>query len=269
MTVNKVQITRNGLQDKGLVIPVQLNWSLLDTENEIREIETKIMSEVAGKGFNFETIRFAHSGYTSTDVNDTTIRTDVNYQFYFFSGGTLQSSNQWTMDYRNEGFTTDEVYYYRDSFKKSFFKLDFYDSPSEAQQKNYLTIILPTTQGVKMPADMQGTLVDINKPEYVLDFVGDNNGFFIYWLQSREYIDVTRFYMSCKFWNAKTGVFTRMINRPQSVQSSNSFAPNNLFNFYYQVNLNYPTQKYNVYDTITFNRVGTTQPIKWYEYVNP
>jgi len=173
------------------------------------------------------------------------------------------------MDYRNEGFTTDEVYYFRNNFKKSFFKLDFYDSPSEATQKNYLTIILPTTQGLKMPASMQGALVDINKPKYNLDFVGDTNGFFIYWLYSREYIDVNRFYMSCKFWNAKTGTFTRMINRPQSIQASNSYSPNNLFNFYYQVNLNYPSQKYNVYDTITFNRVGTTEPIKWYEYVNP
>ena len=269
MTVNKVQITRLGLQDKGLVIPVQFNWSLLDTENEIREIEAEIMSEVAGKGFDFETIRFSHSGYTSTDVNDLKVRTDVNYEFYFYSGGNLTLETEWTMDYRNEGFTTDEVYYFRNNFKKSFFKLDFYDSPSEATQKNYLTIILPTTQGLKMPASMQGALVDINKPKYNLDFVGDTNGFFIYWLYSREYIDVNRFYMSCKFWNAKTGTFTRMINRPQSIQASNSYSPNNLFNFYYQVNLNYPSQKYNVYDTITFNRVGTTEPIKWYEYVNP
>jgi len=101
MTVNKIQISRNGIQDKGLFIPVQLNWSLLDTENEIREIETKIMSEVAGKGFDFETIRFAHSGYTSTNVNDLTVRTDVNYEFYFFSGGSLTSNSQWILDYRS------------------------------------------------------------------------------------------------------------------------------------------------------------------------
>lgn len=269
MNVSKIQITRLGLQDKGLTIPVQLNWSLLDTENEIREIEADIVEQVAGKGFDFETNRFSHSGYTSTNVNDLKVRTDVNYEFYFFTGGTLTSSSQWRMDYRDAGFTTDEVYYFRNSFKKSFFKLDFYDSPSESTQKNYLTIILPTTKGTKMVADMQGTVVDINKPKYILDFVGDRDGFFIYWLKSREYIDISRFYMSCKFWNAKTGVFTRMINRPQSLQVTDSFSPNNLFNFYYQVNLNYPTQKYNVYDTITFDRVGTTQPIKWYEYVNP
>lgn len=269
MNVNKVQITRLGLQDKGLTIPVQLNWSLLDTENEIREIEAEIVEQVAGKGFDFETNRFSHSGYTSTNVNDLKVRTDVNYEFYFFTGGTLTLPNQWKIDYRGAGFTTDEIYYYRNNFKKSFFKLDFYDSPSESIQKNYLTIILPTTKGLKMPADMQGTLVDINKPKYILDFVGDRDGFFIYWLKSRDYINISRFYMSCKFWNAKTGVFTRMINRPQSLQSSDSFSPNNLFNFYYQVNLNYPTQKYNVYDTINFNRVGTTEPIKWYEYVNP
>ena len=76
--------------------------------------------------------------------------------------------------------------------------------------------------------------------------------------------------MSCKFYDAKTGSFTRLINRPQSLQGSNSFTANQIFNFYYQVVLDYTTQTYNIYDTITFDRVGdVTKPIKWYEYVNP
>jgi len=33
--------------------------------------------------------------------------------------------------------------------------------------------------------------------------------------------------------------------------------------------LDYPTQTYTVYDTITLERVGTSNPIKWYEYVSP
>ena len=76
--------------------------------------------------------------------------------------------------------------------------------------------------------------------------------------------------MSCKFWNAKTGSFSQMINKPQSLNVSNAFNANSLFDFYYQVNLDYEQQTYVVYDTTTFQRVGTnTNPIKWYEYVNP
>jgi hypothetical protein len=116
---------------------------------------------------------------------------------------------------------------------------------------------------------MQGKNVDIKVPVFSLDYIGDTQGFFIYWLKSRTYVDLNTFYMSCKFYNAKDGSFTRMINRPQSLQNTNNFTANQIFNFYYQVVLDYPTQTYSIYDTITFDRVGTTTPIKWYEYVNP
>lgn len=248
-----------------------LDWDFLDPENEIIEVENKIQAEIAGGGIDFETDRFSHSG-TTNPINGQT-DTSVNYEFYFFSGQTLndvQNSNSWILDYRSEGFTTEEVYYFSQRFTKSFFKLDFYDSVAAASQTNYLTIIIPTTQGLKIPTVMQGKNVDIKSPVFSLDFVGDQVGFFIYWLKSKTYIDLNTFYMSCKFYNAKTGSFTRLINRPQSLQGTNSFTANQIFNFYYQVVLDYPTQTYNIYDTITFDRVGgKNNPIKWYEYVDP
>jgi hypothetical protein len=249
-----------------------LDWDFLDPENEIIEVENKIQAEIAGGGIDFETDRFAHSGYTSGNINDVQVKTNVNYEFYFFSGQTLnevQNSSSWTLDYRSEGFTTEEVYYFSQRFTKSFFKLDFYDSTAAASQKNYFTIIIPTSQGIKSPTVMQGKNVDIKVPVFSLDYVGDTQGFFIYWLKSRTYVDLNTFYMSCKFYNAKDGSFTRMINRPQSLQNTNNFTANQIFNFYYQVVLDYPTQTYSIYDTITFDRVGTTTPIKWYEYVDP
>jgi hypothetical protein len=273
MTVNKIQITIPRGQDKVINLPIKLDWELLDTENEINALENEIFAEVAGRPIDFETNRFAHSGYTASTGNLITYNTDINYQFYFFSGGTLTTSAStpnWILDYRSEGFTTDEIYYFSDGFEKSFWKLDFYDSPSDRQQTNFLTIVLPTTQGERMPADMQGTAVTIKKPVYKLDYTGDKEGFFIYWLKSRTTLDLDKFFMSCKFWNAKTGSFSQMINKPQSLNVSNAFNANSLFDFYYQVNLDYEQQTYVVYETTTFQRVGTnTNPIKWYEYVNP
>jgi hypothetical protein len=267
--VNKIEL-RIPRTNQGLSIPIMLNWDLLDTENEIVEVENEIQAQIAGLGIDFETDRFSHSGFT--DPVTSQIRTDVNYEFYFFSGQTLQdvqNTNSWNLDYRSEGFSTQDIYYFTNRFTKSFFKLDFYDSTAAASQTNYLTIIIPTTQGLKSPTLMQGKLVDIQTPKFSLDFVGNSVGFFIYWLKSRTYIDLTTFYMSCKFYNASTGSFTRMINRPQSLQNNNNFTANQIFNFYYQVNLNYPTQTYSIYDTISFDRVGTNTPIKWYEYVDP
>ena len=273
-TVNKITLTVPRNSDRILNIPVKLDWELLDTENEINAIQAEIDRDVAGRPTDFETNRFSHSGVT--DVNNTNLGvydTSLNYDFYFFSGGTISgtgSTQNWIVDYRADDFLTDEVYYFSNGFKNSFWKLDFYNSPSDKGQTIYLTIILPVTQGLKMPAVMQGQDVTIMKPSYVLDWVGDKDGFFIYWLKSRTYLDIDKFYVSCKFWNAKDGSFTRFVNRPQSEQVTNSFGPNSLFNFYYLVDLDYPTQTYTVYDTITFERVGTvSSPIKWYEYVAP
>jgi hypothetical protein len=260
-----------------------LDWDLLDPENEIVAIENKITAEVAGRPIDFETDRFSHSGHTrpvERSVNENPVAvpgspdfiTDINYEFQFFSGGTLngQSSvSNWIVDYRALGFNTDEVYYFSNGFKNSYFKLDFYDTPVESDQTNYLTIILPTTQGERMPAVMQGLDVTIKKPKFKLDWTGDKKGYFIYWVKTRTYVDIDTFYMSCKFWDAKTGTFIRMINRPQALQVINTYSPNQVFNFYYQVKLDYPTQTYTVYDTITLERVGTSNPIKWYEYVSP
>lgn len=255
-----------------------LDWELLNTENEIDKLEAQINQDIAGLGIDFETMRMSHSGYSFTPPTTNiiqprpTIRTNINYEFNFFSGSSLSglvNPSNWGPDYNAEGFSYNEIYYYSQNFSKSFFKLDFYDSPSQTAQQNYLTVIIPTTQGEQMAVDMQGQNVLINKPVYSLDFVGDIDGFFIYWLKSREYINIDEFYVSCKFYNAKIGQFVRMINRPQSGQNINTFTVNNLYNFYYIYKFDYPSETYSVFDMPTFERVGTTTPIKWYEYVGP
>lgn len=264
--------------DKVLQIPVMIDWELLNTENELDKLEFQINQDVAGLGLDFETTRFSHSGYTYTPTSNSviqptpTIRTNINYEFYFFSGGSINqstSSSNWILDYNAQGFSYDEIYYQTPKFSKSFFKLDFYDSPSQVEQKNYLTAIIPVAQGEQMPVVMQGLNVLINKPQFSLDFVGDTDGFFMYWIKSREYINLDQFYVSCKFYDAKTNQFIRMTNKPQSLQTTNNYSMNNLYNFYYIYKFDYPSQEYVVFDMTTFERVGTTIPIKWYEYVGP
>ena len=85
--------------------------------------------------------------------------------------------------------------------------------------------------------------------------------------------------MSCKFYNAKVGQFTKMMtgrgsnpldltNGPQAVLSGNKFNFDNTQYFYYTVKLDYPKQTYQIFNTYN-QRLGTNIPIKWYEYVNP
>jgi hypothetical protein len=274
MSVNKVTIVPNGI-DKQINIPVRLTWDYLGLDMAIDEYESDVITEVIGVGRDFEISRFSHAPDTTTN------NTEINYEFYFYSGGSINNINNWKINYIGEGFTPQDLYYYTNNFTNSFFKLDFYDNTDEKKQTNYLTVIIPTQQGLKMSTQMQRTVVDVRKPKFILDYVGDKEGFFIYWLKKREFLDINTFYMSAKFYNAKTGQFTKMMTGngtdpldttegPQANFATGDnpyFFDNNTF-FYYTVNLDYKNQTYQVVNT-NGQRLGTTIPIKWFEYINP
>ena len=150
--------------------------------------------------------------------------------------------------------------------------MDFYDTTDEKTQQIYFTIILPVQQGDFMSVSLNALLpnVDIRKPKFKLDYIGDKEGFFIYWLRERDFYNINEFYMSGKFFDAKLGVYATMTNTPQPLITPNkfNFLPEDYF--YYKVNLDYNNKTYEVSSTSTTLRVGNVlTPIKWYEYVNP
>ena len=292
--MNKVEILKQGFVNKTINIPVQIDWNYTGEDQLLDEYEEKIVREVIGNGRDFEVTRFAHAPFTGGSEN-----TEINYEFYFYSGGNVNEINNWSMNYLSEGFSTQEIFYFANNFSNSFFKLDFYDTVDTKRQKNYFTIILPTQQGLTMDAIMQRTPVKIKKPKFVLDYIGDKEGFFIYWLKSREFLDISTFYMTAKFFDARRGGFVKMMtgrswdptssnpcttpyppNNPELTLGPQAFlscvgGPNSSFYtfdntqyFYYKVKLDYDTQTYQVFNTFD-QRLGTDLPIKWFEYVNP
>ena len=279
MDVNKIQIRKNGFLNQELVIPIELTWDYLGLDQSIDEYEADIIKKVTGEYGDFEVTRFAHAPIAVSDpFSDNAFEfTDIQYEFNFYSGGTLDDSANWRNNYMSEGFTTDEIYYYRNNFSNSFFKLDFYDNVDEKRQTNYLTIIIPTQQGLTMDTIMQRTPVKVKRPYFVLDYVGDKEGFFIYWLKKRNFLNIKTFFMTAKFYDAKNGYFTKMMNVPQSSISGDKFVFDSTQYFYYRVELDYEKHNYQVFNmnptqTLYSNlggRAGATIPIKWYEYVNP
>jgi hypothetical protein len=113
------------------------------------------------------------------------------------------------------------------------------------------------------------TPVTIRKPKYVLDYIGDKEGFFLYWLKGRGFLNINTFYMTAKFFDGSTGQFIKMMNTQQNLlPNMYDFPPESYF--YYKVDLDYLTQTYQVFNYPTGNRAGTvSNPIKWYEYTNP
>lgn len=268
MNASRVKIVKDDT-NKYLNIPINMQWDFMGRDDSISEYEANAIKEVTGIAADFEVARFSHNTFPNLD-------TAINYEFNFYDDSqpiTANTVGNWSSSYLNEGFSTQEVYYYSKPFTKSFFKLDFYDTQDERTQQIYLSIILPVQQGLTQTVVLNNLLpsVEIKKPTMILDSIGaDKEGFYIYWLRSRNFIDISEFYMTAKFFNARLGVFKQMTNTRQDLITPNKFQFNNADYFYYKVNLNYSDKTYEVFSTSTQLRVGdTTSPIIWYEYVTP
>ena len=263
--------------DRSLNVPVNITFDNLGREEGIVEFENDILKDLINGIDDFETTKFANAPYPLLPNN-----TDINYIFSFFNPtSTILSapSTAWSDNYNNPGFFDNEIYYFANSFKNSFFKLDLYDTKTNENQRAFISIIIPTQQGLKKQGTIGFTNVQVNKPSFVLDYIGaDKEGFFIYWLKERDYIDISEFYMTAKFFNGKTGQFIRFMNEPQSIFNGNQkFNIDKSQYFYYKVILDYNNYEYAIYkeqsqlnQPPSLFRVGdSANPIKWYEYVNP
>jgi len=251
-----------------ILLPIELKWDMYGQEDSIELYEEDVIEDIIGIAEDFELLRFSHKPYD----NDT--KTDVKYDFHFYSGNptnvTTATNNDWVTSYLPEGFTKTEIYYFEKPFTKSFFKLDFYDTMDGKSQTNYFTIIIPVQQGFTELANLSPYIPDvlIKKPSYKLDFVGDKEGFFIYWLKNIKFYNITTFYMSAKFFDGRLGVYVKMMKVPQIPPTITSAFQFESKYFYYKVNLDYVNKTYEILDDLNV-RVGTTSSIKWYEYINP
>lgn len=265
MAANNLRIIFDPTVDKQLNIPIELKWDFAGQDESIEIYQEQVIDEVIGIPYDFEVNRFPH------DIEVSNGKTEVNYEFYFYSGGSTANSSNWNISYNSEGLTNSDIYYFTNDFTRSFFKLDFYDTVDEKKQTNYFTIIIPTTQGYKTGATISVKSVDIKIPKFTLDYIGDKEGFFIYWLKELQFLNLNTFYMTAKFYNAKTGQFVKMMNDCQCNFTSQTNIQNFdvIKYFYYRVVLDYTNISYRIYDITSNQRVGTTNPIKWYEYVGP
>lgn len=253
-----------------------MKWDFDGKDDSIEIYENDVVEEIIGEPKDFEVLRFSHEEYEVKNPKRT--KTEIIYDFFFYTGNTSVAAitsttvldlYKWTNSYLPT-FTPTEIYYFNKPFSKSFFKLDFYDSNTPLTQTNYFTVIIPTQQGLTESAIVSPTqpIQQIKKPKFILDFLGDKEGFFFYWLKETNFLDIKTFYMTAKFFNAKAGEFVPMINESQANLSVKYNFTNPADYFYYRVELNYDSKTYKIYKGV--NRIGIgVNTIKWFEYVNP
>jgi hypothetical protein len=202
---------------------------------------------------------------------------------------TPTTPNTW-YGYDFQTFTPEETYKSNKNFTKSFFKLDLYNSMDRKKQKLFISIIINPMNGNKMLRPTLSVQCPVDEldgrwncrpegeqfcptPEFELDPVNNNEGYFIYWLKEKKLIDLNVFYMSCKFYNAKTGEVTQLINENQMTIDSDTSQPYSISKetyYYYRVVLNQDRFQYTIYKTSDGTRVGENSgnPINFYQYFN-
>jgi hypothetical protein len=271
MSVNKYKIIRASI-DKQIDIPIEIKWDSFGQEQDLQKFQEDTVEKAIGVPKDFELARFQNKQYVNS------FDTTLNHNFYFFTGASVTSSitSDWSLTYNSQGFTNQEIYYTTKPFLKSFFKIDFYDTNQKKTQKNYFTIILPANQSQDELKLISTFLpqVNISIPKYKLDYVKQKEGYFIYWLKSKEFYNLDTFYVSAKFFNGSTGQFVRMINTNQADPkiTFSKFNFKDEIYFYYKIKLDYSDFTYQFFDykTGTDIRVGSeSNPINWYEYINP
>jgi hypothetical protein len=141
MDVNKIKIVESP-GEKNIVVPLSINFDLLDREASILEQETDIIKEVIGEPLNYELSRFAH-------VTSPGGSSSLTYDFRFTTstGDTLNPLALTEISYLSK-FTENQIRYNSNAFKNSFFKLDFYDSMDPKTQKIYFSVILRAEESV-------------------------------------------------------------------------------------------------------------------------
>lgn len=271
MSVSKYKILRATL-DRQLDIPIEIKWDFYGQEDDLQKFQEDTVQKAIGEPKDFELARFQNNTYPNS------FDTSVNYHFNFFTGQSISSAtaNDWGLTYNSQGFTDKEIYYTTNPFLKSFFKLDFYDTNQNKTQKNYFTIILPANQSQDELKSISTFLqpVNVSVPKYKLDFISQKEGYFIYWLKSKDFYNLDTFYVSAKFFNGSTGQFIRLMNTNQGspqISFTKTLFKEEIY-FYYKLKLNYNDYTYEIFDykTGTDVRVGSElNPIKWYQYVNP
>lgn len=128
---NDLNIVFNGEQD----FKTDLGW-----QENLAQFEDEVLKDIINPAQNYETVRYIHKPYTSALGVE---QTDIWYQFYFSSGST------YVQEYEAIGITTTENEFMLRQSTESFFRLEFYKTPSIISG-NTLICEPPTRQNRRM-----------------------------------------------------------------------------------------------------------------------
>lgn len=170
---------------KNILLPIKIDFKNNGFGDLVEEIYKEEKEKNVNKVFDKETIKFTLAEYETLNKTSTTIK-------FKFSN----SDNTYSDNFSNAGFTNDEITNFRNGLTRSFFRLDFYDSPDEKSQNL-----------------MFSEFINVGTNTINTDFDFDR----IFWFKNdtkfTEENTYRIFYFNVIFFNAKTGTTKKMINK--------------------------------------------------------
>lgn len=180
---------------KSLTIPLNLNFYPIEYGSGVQEIVESERKKAINPVFDAETTK-----YKFRDDNNPLINSGkgliIKFRFWNSTASTYSTS------YSAADFNDLDVNKKRNGFKKSFFRLYFYDTNSGETSNLIFT-------------------EDLNVGETTQPIIPFNR---LYWLRNDEYFKENNtnrvIYMDAKFFNAKTGKVSKFVNIPLSFTNS-------------------------------------------------
>jgi len=195
VTGNTFTINENGTNNfesyKSITIPIATQFFPVDYGEDIQDIVLEERKKAINPVFDAETIKYKFSSLSSN------LGAGLLLNFRFWN----TTSNTYTVSYTANDITTSDINNRTNGFKKSFFRLYFYDTNSGDTNN------LIFTEDLNIEETIQPT-IPLNR---------------LYWLRNDEYFVKNNnnriVYMEARFFNAKTGKVTKFINIPISITS--------------------------------------------------
>lgn len=176
---------------KSLTIPISMEFFPVDYGDDLQDIVIEERKKAINPTFDAETTRYKYAN----DLANLGKGMMIQFRFWDASASTFSTS------YIPAGFDNLDISKRRNGFKKSFFRLNFFNSNSAD------TSSLLFTEDIDVD-DTTQPMMPFNR---------------LYWLRNDEYFVKNNnnriVYMNASFFNAKTGKIQRFINTPTSITS--------------------------------------------------
>lgn len=249
--------------EQQLVINTETTFGLdLGWFDGIQEYEKETLKSIINPTVNFETSRFIHSGYTSSNG---VLQNDLWIYFYFYSD---EEEPKYYLNYEHAGIRVKDNHNIRKKDENSFFRLEFYktpndETPTKTNRKLVFTKHYPIPNGEVINYTPLDTKIFV--PVFMGSRYHNKENMYLYWFMDEtpfegSVFSGTTFYITAKYFNTIDGSTSQFLSVPK--EYGDDIVDGEI---YHKLVMNRASNEYYIYSGATENRVGIdSEPIRYY-----